>query len=148
MAIPAFDDDGLLPAGIYDCTLADIGERFGRFQRTEQRARLFKHLETLFHDLMATDFFEAVIVDGSFVTGIDAPNDIDLILVLRANHDFTVSTRPFEYNVLSRSQVRRRFGFDAVLAREGTEDLDDYIAFFSQVRGHPAAEKGLLRVRL
>ena len=32
--------------------------------------------------------FEAILVDGSFVTGKLAPNDVDILAVLRPGHDF------------------------------------------------------------
>jgi hypothetical protein len=32
----------LLPEGIHDCTLDEIGARFGRFQTTDRRVHLFK----------------------------------------------------------------------------------------------------------
>jgi hypothetical protein len=80
--IPAFDGD-FLPAGIHDCSFDELRERFGQFRRTDQRCRLFEWLEVLLRQVQATGFFVAMIVDGSFVTDTDCPNDIDLILVPR-----------------------------------------------------------------
>jgi len=148
MPIPAFNEDGFLPEGIHDCTLGDIRERFGQFQQTDQRCRLFERLEMFLRDVAATSFFRTVIVDGSFVTAEDAPNDIDLILVLLETHDFTATLRPFEYNVVSKRQIRRQHGFDAIVASEGSRELDDYIEFFSRVRDRFGVTKGLLRVSL
>lgn len=148
MPIPALNEDGRLPAGLHDCTLTEIGERFGQFQRTDQRCRLFERLENLIHEARGAGFFRAVIVDGSFVTAEDHPNDIDLILVLLPTHDFDADVRPFEYNVLSKRAIRRRFGFDAVILCEGSETIADAIEFFTRIRGQPDARKGLLRLNL
>lgn len=87
-----------------------------------------------------------VVVDGSFVTDKAEPNDIDLVLVLPNHHDFSADVRPFEYNVLSRRMVRRRFAFDVLVAREHSAEFDEYVEFFQQVRGEPNRRKGILKV--
>jgi hypothetical protein len=89
MPIPVLNEDGFLPAGIHDCSLAEIRERFGQFQRTDQRCRLMDRLEAFIQECRATGFVRSMMVDGSFVTAADAPNDIDLILVLDEHHDFS-----------------------------------------------------------
>ena len=88
-----------------------------------------------------------IIIDGSFVTANPDPNDIDLILVLNAGHDFTAELRPFEYNVLSRRQARKIYGFDLLLAMHASAVYEEYLAFFAQVRGETSGRKGLLRLR-
>ena len=87
-------------------------------------------------------------MDGSFVTAKSDPDDIDVIVVLPADHDFTKSLRPFEYNVLSRRQVRKRYGIDLLLTAEGRPEFDEYVAFFAQVLGVLGLEKVLLKVAL
>jgi Family of unknown function (DUF6932) len=146
--IPPFDDNGVLPAGIHECSLDELRERFGQFQRTDQRCQLCERLETFLQRVQATGFFAFVIVDGSFVTATEHPNDIDLILALRANHDFTIALRPFEYNVLSKRQIRREFGFDVLIAREDRQELGEYLDFFAQIRQRPGICKGLVRISL
>jgi hypothetical protein len=122
MPIPALTSDGFLPEGIHDCTLDELRARFGQFQRTDWRPRLFERFEAFVREARRTGFVVAIIVDGSFVTNIDAPNDIDVILVLRADHDFDAELRPFEYNIVSRPQARRVHGIDLLVAREGHDD--------------------------
>ena len=148
MAIPNLNDEGLLPEGLYECSLAEIIERFGRFQQSDCRRRLGQRLQDFIREVEATGFAAAVIVDGSFVTGKPEPNDIDLVLVLRSGHNFSGALRPFEYNIVSRRRVRKVFGFDMLLAEEGQPELDEFVAFFAQVRGDPDVRKGLLRVTL
>ena len=66
------------------------------------------------------------------------------------DHDgflFTAVVRPFEYNVLSRRMVRRRFAFDVLVAREDSAEFDEYLQFFQQVRGEPNRQKGILKVK-
>ena len=87
-------------------------------------------------------------LDGSFVTTKTSPNDIDLIAVLAAGHNFERELTAFEYNLVSRSFLRRRFGLDVVLARRDSPLYDSYVEFFGRVREAPHRRKGLLRLRL
>jgi hypothetical protein len=94
VTIPAFDHDGLLPDGVHDATLDEVGDRFGRFQETDRRAGLFASLRGFVSDLSAESLVEEIILDGSFVTAVANPNDIDLLLVLREDHDVDAELRP------------------------------------------------------
>jgi hypothetical protein len=147
MALPDFDARGLLPEGIHDASLEEIKERFGRFQSNDQRQRLVKHLEQSLDELWKLETAIALIVDGSFVTSAEQPNDVDMVLVLSRDHDFMRRPRPFEYSILSRKKIRRRYPFDLFISRDGSDELQGYIEFFSQVRGMPDARKGLVRVQ-
>ncbi len=148
MPIPEFDSAGFLPAGVHECSLVEVKGRFGAFQTTDARCRLFERLETFLAEVRPTGFVVAVIVNGSFATSKHGPNDIDLILLLASTHDFSAHLRPFEYNVLSRRQVRKLYRFDILVAQEGKPELQEYVDFFAQVRGAPGRTKGMLRVNL
>jgi hypothetical protein len=58
MPIPTLNENGLLPEGIFDCTLAEIRMHFGKFQQTDQRPRLFLRLEELFETMQRSELFE------------------------------------------------------------------------------------------
>jgi hypothetical protein len=146
MPIPALTAEGYLPEGVHDCSLAELQERFGRFQRSDIRCRLFDRLAAFIREANATGFVEAIIVDGSFATAKDEPNDIDLIVVLRSDHDFGATLRPFEYNVVSVQQVRRMFHLDALVAGDGEPELDKHVRLFSSVRERNDIRKGMLRI--
>jgi hypothetical protein len=88
------------------------------------------------------------VLDGSFVTDSVAPNDIDLVLVLRHNHDWKREPAIHEYSVLRRRRLRQRFEFDAFLAVDGDVDYDEMIEFFGRVRDNPDVRKGMLRIEL
>jgi hypothetical protein len=148
MSIPDLNENGLLPNGIHDASLEELRERFGRFQRTDRRPSLFAKLVEFMGAARSTGLVVAVLVNGSFVTAADEPSDIDLILVLRADHDYRVELKPFEYNALAKRRVRRRFGFDVLIAREGSDELKRYVDLFQQVKGMPDLRKGILEVRL
>jgi len=88
------------------------------------------------------------VIDGSFVTAETDPNDIDLIAIIQRDYDFSADLLPSQYNVVSKTRVRKRFGFDLVAVREDTTELDDAVAFFEQVRGKPGLRKGILKLTL
>jgi hypothetical protein len=148
MPIPALTAEGFLPDGIHDCILEELRQRFGQFQTTDARRRLVERLEAFVREARSTHLVVAVIIDGSFVTGKDVPGDIDLIVVLSANHDFGATLRPFEYNVVSGRQIRRMHRIDALIGQQGEKELDEHIAFFSGVRGDANRRKGMLRLAL
>ena len=148
MSIPALTSDGLLPEGVHDCTLDEIRERFGQFQRSDRRCRLFDRLEAYVRDAQRSGVVKAIIVDGSFVTDKDVPSDIDLVVVAPPPGILPATLRPAEYNVLSKRHVRRQFGMDMLLAQEGQTEVAEHVEFFSQVREHPELRKGMLRLAL
>ena len=146
MPIPEFDEHGLLPIGVHDCTAAEVAARFGVFQGNEQRPRLMAKLTDFLKEVRASGIVREVFVDGSFVTEEPSPNDIDLIVVLPSTHDHAADLLPLQYNVVSRKRVRSRFGFDTVSVRQCTTEHAASIEFFQQVRGEPGLRKGILRL--
>ena len=148
MPIPALNADGLLPIGVLDCTLAEVRTRFGSFQGSDTRPRLFGRLEELMSAMERSGLFEALLLDGSFVTSKGAPNDIDVVAVLRPGHDFERDLPMSEYALVSRTLLRRRFGFDIIVAEPESQLYKTYVEFFSRVRENPEARKGLVRLTL
>ena len=148
MPIPALNNDGFLPSGVFDCTLPELRERFGKFQGSDHRSRLFARLEELFQAMQRSGLFEALLVDGSFVTSKPAPNDVDLIAVLRLGHNFERDLPMSEYALVSRAILRRRYGFDVVITEKDSQLCKTYIEFFSRVRDNPDVSKGMLRLSL
>ena len=125
MPIPDYDEHGLLPPGVHSCTLAELKERFGRFSTSSQRLELFAKLEQDVREAISAKIVSALLVDGSFVTAIDMPNDIDLVAILAEDHDFAQELRPYQNNVLSNRWVRKQFGFDLLVARTNSAEYTD-----------------------
>jgi hypothetical protein len=146
-------DDGVLPDGVHDCTLDEVEAAFGRFRRSDRRIQLTARLKAYFADAVRSGVVAAVYIDGSYVTAKDEPDDIDLIVAVKAGVD-TTSLRPFEYNAISKRVIRGTYKFDALVAGEGTDKLDEYIGFFAQVNPVKAqaytsrTSKGFLRIVL
>ena len=148
MPIPTLNSDGLLPPGVHETALDEIQERFGVFQGSDQRPRLFLRLAELFAAMQRSGLFEALLIDGSFVTAKLTPNDIDIIAVLHPGHDFERDLPMSEYALVSRTLLARRFRFDVIVAERDSAVYTTSIEFFSRVREAPDVKKGLLRLRI
>ena len=77
--IPPFDDNGYLPPGIHPATLDEIAARFG--QESELRRAEMESVRWLI-DLARQAGVVRLILDGSFVTDVLEPNDVDCTLLL------------------------------------------------------------------
>jgi hypothetical protein len=146
--IPALNQEGLLPEGIYECTVEEVEARFGRFQQSDRRPILWGKFKEFLREVTSSGVVIQMIINGSFLTASPSPNDIDIVLILSGQHDFAADLSPSEYNILSKRRVRRRFGFDIVLARAGTEEVVALVDFFQQVKHQPHLRKGILRIQL
>ncbi len=80
--IPELDEHGNLPPGIHRATLAEVEERFGK--STEVRRAEIQSLRWLV-DLAKRAGIDRLIVNGSFVTDVFEPNDVDCVLLMRAS---------------------------------------------------------------
>jgi Family of unknown function (DUF6932) len=144
-------EDGVLPEGVHECTIEEIDRAFGRFQRSDRRIRLVTRLKAYLDDARRSGLILAVLVDGSFVTAKDEPEDIDLLIILKPDIAWD-SLRPFEYNAVTKRMVRQAYHFDVLVHPEGTPGYDFALKLFQDVR--PDADytaqkrKGILRVVL
>jgi|SRR5436190_10754541 len=129
-------------------TLEEVHVLFGNFQETDRRPQLWAKLTKFLREVSSCGLVRAVLLDGSFVTGKPDPHDIDLILVVSEDHDFSADLTPAGYTVVSKRSVFRRYGFDLLVAREHSEEYRRYLAFFQQVRLEPNLRKGILRLVL
>jgi hypothetical protein len=77
--IPLFIEDGLLPQGLHFATLAEIAERFG----TDSELRRVQ-MESIrwVGDAASRAGVERFVINGSFVTDVPEPNDVDCVLLI------------------------------------------------------------------
>jgi hypothetical protein len=146
--IPAFNEKGWLPEGVHDCSVAEAAARFGTFQVTDRRPRLWSNFTEFIGEAKACGLIEALLMDGSFVTDNPNPNDIDMIVVVSGSCNLAAELQPGQYNLISQRRVRNRFGFDIVVVIEGSDNLELAISFFQQVKQQPGERKGLVRITL
>ncbi len=74
--LPAFDDIGHLPPGIHHCSVAELAARFGSGSE-EREAEMGELLH--FIEAAKEAGVRRLMVNGSFVTGKLAPNDVDVV---------------------------------------------------------------------
>ncbi len=77
--IPPFDDSGCLPPGVHPATLDEIDERFGR--PAELRRVQMESVRWMV-DLATRAGVQRIVLNGSFVTDIMEPNDVDCVLLM------------------------------------------------------------------
>jgi len=131
MPIPSLTTDGVLPPGVHTCTLEEIGAAFGTRAHSNQRMTLFTKLTELFALVRRSDLATAFYVDGSFITDKLDPGDIDILIALKQDHDWTRDIRPqIEYAVVDRKSLEKRFGFDIRVFSDASDPLNEYIQFF------------------
>jgi hypothetical protein len=76
--IPPFDDSGCLPPGVHPATLAGIEARFGR--ESKLRRTQMDSVRWMV-DLAVRAGVRRIVLNGSFVTDIMEPNDVDWVLL-------------------------------------------------------------------
>lgn len=142
--LPKFTKEGFLPQGIWDCEIEAFISRFAIFQKTDRRVLLFSKLEELLAEISKIDFIKEVIIDGSYVTQKDAPNDIDIILVLDEKAEKT--DIPFwAANILDVKQLKRKYSFDVKVVIFNSLSYFEYLDFFQNVR-QSNLRKGIVRL--
>ena len=96
--IPSFNDSGVLPPGINAATLAEIEARFG--VQSELRRVQMESVRWMV-DLAARAGVQRIVLNGSFVTDIIEPNDVDCVLL----------AEPFRRNRMASRQLRKGLPF-------------------------------------
>lgn len=76
---PDFDEHGYLPIGVHPATLAEIEERFGR--ESELRSIQFESIQWMV-DLAVKSGVVRIAINGSYVTDVYEPNDVDCVLLI------------------------------------------------------------------
>ncbi len=76
--LPDFDDNGNLPSGIHRATIEEVEKRFGR--GSEEREVEAKELKR-FVDWARKAGVCRLLVNGSFVTSVRSPNDVDVVIL-------------------------------------------------------------------
>jgi len=82
---PNYCDDGDLPVGIHQATLAEVMEHFG--QSNFQRQVMAQRLARIYDLSQSTGQVARFIVYGSFITAKPFPNDVDVFLLMEDTFD-------------------------------------------------------------
>lgn len=87
MALPDFNDQGDLPEGLHEATLADVLVRFGPGSEARQGATVV--LKQIHELVTATGKLDRFVIFGSYITAKPDPHDVDVVLVMK--DDFTMA---------------------------------------------------------
>ena len=141
--IPDFRDDGYLPEGLYPATQEEVINRFGK--SSPRRRRLVQRLRRWIAPARQTGA-NRLLIDGSFVTAKEWPNDIDAVVLLAGNFDQQIkqgsdAAMELEEMLLTRCP-------EELFAAEDIGDWTDWIEFFSRTRESDGRRKGLIEVQL
>jgi hypothetical protein len=77
MPLPEFEPNGLLPEGQWPATEEELRPRFGT---NAPRQRLLQGVSIVLGAARQVPNCVAVVIDGSFVTDKDVPDDVDVVL--------------------------------------------------------------------
>ncbi|RJP21980.1 MAG: hypothetical protein C4527_22690 [Candidatus Omnitrophota bacterium] len=141
--IPQFREDGYLPEGLYCVTEAQITFRFGTLNRRRRRLILrVRHRIALARQIGA----RRLLINGSFITAKDEPNDIDAVILLPSNFEHQIAEGVAAAMELVESLSTRRP--EEIFAAEDENDWEDWVEFFSRTREFDGRRKGLVEVEL
>jgi predicted nucleotidyltransferase len=144
--LPTFNEHGFLPEGVWDCQIDEFISRFAVFTVSDGRIRLFAKLKELLADLSKIEYICEIIIDGSYVTAKNEPNDIDIIISLEEK--FTETEPPFWIiNTLDSTKLGRKYRFDVKIVIFESETYFEYLDFFQNVR-QSKVRKGVVRLML
>ena len=142
-AIPPFRPDGYLPEGVHMATEAEILFRFGT--PSARRRRLAVRLRqwlSLARQVMA----QRLLIDGSFVTTKDEPDDIDAVVLLPKDFQLQIEKGSDAALELEDMLLTRRP--EELFAAEDQDDWNQWVAFFGRTREDDGRTKGLVEVIL
>jgi hypothetical protein len=138
--LPKFNEEGYLPMGIHKATLNEIKQRFG--SNSSKRKELFESFQSLVRLLEKhKESIKRFLLNGSYVTSKESPEDFDCILVVKNDFDFN----SFEAKQLRHS--KELFNGHILMAmEEDTINYHDAVDFFGHDRDKKA--KGMVEVIL
>jgi len=82
---PEFDNNGDLPVGIHQATLAEVLTHFGT--GTVQRRLVGQRLERIYNLAISAGQLARFVVFGSFVTAKPDPGDVDIFMIMEDSFD-------------------------------------------------------------
>ncbi len=141
--IPPFRADGYLPEGVHVCSEADVVFRFGSTNRRRRglALRLRRWIE-LGRQVGA----KRLLVDGSFVTAKEEPQDVDTVILLPQDFIQQLEQEHPPARELEEMLLTRRP--EEIFAAEDETDWEEWVAFFSLTRESDSRRKGVVEILL
>ena len=143
MAIPDFRDDGRLPEGLHFATEAEVTFRFGG--ASPRRHRLALRLRRWI-ELARAVSAKRFLVDGSFVTAVPDPADVDAVVWL--DDDFSTRISRGETAAVELEMMLLTRQPEEIYGAGNQQDWDDWVQYFIQTREADGRRKGLVEIKL
>lgn len=141
--IPLFRPDGYLPEGVYVCSEAEVIFRFGSSGRRRRRLVLrLRRWIAVGRQVGA----RRLLVDGSYVTAKEEPDDIDAVILL--SEDFTQQLEREYEPALELEEMSLTRRPEEIFAAEDESDWEEWVDFLSRTREADGHRKGLVEIRL
>jgi hypothetical protein len=141
--IPDFRPDGYLPAGLFLATEAECTFRFGTQNRRRRRLVLrVRHWTKLAREVKAL----RLLIDGSFVTAKEEPDDVDAVVWLPESFETQVK-QGIDAAVELEEMLSLRLP-EEIFAAFRQADWDNWVSFFSRTREADRRKKGLVEIVL
>jgi len=142
-SIPPFRADGYLPDGLFLAPEAEVTFRFGA--STSRRRKLALRLRRWI-ELARQVRALRMLVDGSFVTAKESPDDVDAVVLLPRDFDQQFSDGNQAAMELEDMLLTRRP--EEIFAAEDEADWNEWVEFFTQTREADGRRKGLVEIEL
>lgn len=145
MPIPQFDKRGLLPAGAHVCTLDELRAWAGSIPNAERRLMLVEKFEKFLNEVVRPIAPQwPLVIDGSFVTDKELPNDIDFALDLRDCQDDSIKAAALLHIRINNGGNRGKYlvdGYVMFSGLPGCPDMPNFESFFGYVGQKTGAAK-------
>jgi hypothetical protein len=146
MPLPDLNEDADLPEGVHRATLDEVVARFrGRGAKRQSVTAWLLRIHQL---AAATGKTQRFIVFGSYVTAKPAPNDVDIVLVMR--DDFKLAGCDEQSRKLfDHRQAETEFGASIFWIRPAlllNDTLDEFIAYWQIKRDR--TRRGIVEVEI
>ena len=144
MPLPESDSKGELPLGVHSATIKDVVDRFGH--GTRQREEVTSKLQRVYEVARRAGKLERFVLFGSYVTSKPAPNDIDIILIMRDDfreEDYTEDLLP----VLDHQRAQSELGASIFWIRSRSillESVDEFVAHWQIKRD--LTQRGIVEI--
>jgi hypothetical protein len=128
---------------LYVASEADVTFRFGT--SGARRRRLALRLRRWIESTGQIGAWR-LLVDGSFVTAKEEPNDIDAVILLPPDFERQIAEELQPALELEQMLLTRRP--EEIFAAEDEADWNEWVEFFSRTREADGRRKGLVEIRL
>lgn len=146
--IPEFEEDGLLPAGVYEASLPEFEQRFVYNLRRKQ---IYEGIVVLIQDLKNVGC-SVMYIDGSYVTAKVMPGDADICWELKPDRDYISFVKLVSPVLLltayPRVEQKKRYKADVLPATAPADGKGTLYRDFFREDKNTGKSKGIIKIIL